>query len=220
MPITWRASGADSQRMGIVGKSGSGKTTLARMLASQATRCAWIDVKGLNEPQFVTRPCTAILEAGESSQARAAALDRQLAETAHVAYQLADRPDLTDEQQADAVAQAAYTLGNVLLVIDDASGVLTARPPYYVNRAASLGRARGVGVLALMARAHNVPAVLRTEAEHIVLFQQYGDDDIDRLVREVGPDAARARELPRWGYMWIDREGGTVQQFNPLRSFR
>lgn len=217
--IVWRATGADAQRIAIVGKSGSGKTTLAAPLARQATRCAWLDIKGLNEPGFDTvRSCTSILEAGETSEARASALARDLDEHGRVAYQLAARPDLKDEEQADAVAQAAYTLGNVLLALDDAQGVLSAAPPYWINRAASMGRARGVGFMAVMTRPAHIPAVLRTEAEHLVLFRLQGDRDLDRLVAEAGPEAAGAAHLQRFHYLWFDRDSETVQAFKPLRA--
>ncbi len=47
--VNFRATGEDAQRMLVVGKTGAGKTTLAVMLAEQARRCIWIDVKGTND---------------------------------------------------------------------------------------------------------------------------------------------------------------------------
>ncbi|PKN80098.1 MAG: hypothetical protein CVU47_09605 [Chloroflexi bacterium HGW-Chloroflexi-9] len=213
--IRWRAGGRDAQRIVIAGTTGSGKTTLALMLAEQSHRAVWIDLKGLNDPGW---PVVPALKFPDNDPAPY--LAARLAEWPHITVQLSDMPGMKDLDQVDRVAQAAYKLGNVLLVLDDAMGVLTVDPPYYLNRVITMGRARGVGFMAIVQRTHRIPRVLMTEAEHVVAFELPGAEDVDRLAREAGPALAAARDLRRWHYIWYAREQRITQAFNPLRRAR
>ena len=130
--------------------------------------------------------------------------------------QLASRPGVKDEDQFDAVAEAVYSRGNCLLVIDDAMGALTVRPPYYVRRVWGMGRSRGVGAMALVTMAHNIPRDFLTQAEHVVAFELHNADDADRLRREAAAELAEALELRRWEYIWYDRAQRLARRFRPL----
>lgn len=209
--IVWRASGTDAQRAFIAGRTGSGKTTLAVQLASQAPRTVWLDPKGLNDPGWPT-----LQALGFPMEWPERYLAARLAEWPHVTVQLSDMPGVKDIEQIDRVAEAAYKLGNTLLVVDDAMGVMTTDPPYYLNRVLTMGRSRGVGFMGIVQRTHRIPRVLLTEAEHVIAFEMVGAEDVDRLVREVGPEMAAARDLRRWHYIWNDREQRQVHRFAPL----
>jgi energy-coupling factor transporter ATP-binding protein EcfA2 len=204
--------------MVIAGTTGSGKTTLAVMLAEQSQRAVWIDLKGLNDPGWPVVQALKFPDIGVSTSAPY--LAARLAEWPRITVQLSDMPGMSDLEQVDRVAHAAYKLGNVLLVLDDAMGVHTVNPPYYLNRVITMGRARGVGFLAIVQRAHRIPRVLMTEAEHLVAFELPGAEDVDRLAREANPALAAAGDLRRWHYIWYAREQRITQAFNPLRQGR
>ncbi|MCK9485592.1 MAG: hypothetical protein M0R73_02660 [Dehalococcoidia bacterium] len=221
--IEWRPSGANAQRTLVVGRSGTGKTTRARGLAALAPRAVWLDPKGLNEagwPHIVQADLFADIG---TAGGRAAALRDLLDQHGRIVVQLADRPDLgktpkaSDAAQVDAVAHAAYTLGNVLVAIDDLQGVMESAPTYYVMRVLTMGRSRGVGSLGMVTSVYRLPLDFVRQTNHILAFAQHMAEDVDRL-RAIHPDLAQASDLEPYEYAWADLDTGTVRVFGPLAA--
>jgi hypothetical protein len=210
-----RVTGEDAQRIFVVGATGSGKTTLAVELASGAARAVWLDVKGDNAPGWPAVQAASLADL--SGLDRAAHLDALLnVHGQHLVVQLATRPDLKDADQLDAVAEAAYELCNVLLVVDDAMGVVGTTPPYYLNRVLGMGRSRGVGCMTVAVKAHHIPRDFLNQAEHVIAFEVSNEDDIERLTREASSAFRELPELRRFEYIWYDREQRIAQRFEPL----
>jgi hypothetical protein len=220
--IVYRTDGANAQRMLIAGRAGTGKTTLARDLARRARRAAWVDPKGLNEAGWthVVRADRFADLAGAG--ARAGLLRRLLEEHTRIVVQLADRPDYApknpeqaDTIQVDAIAQAAYALGNVLFVLDDLQGVYSSAPSFYARRVLTMGRSRGVGAMGIVTSVYNLPLEFIRQTNHIVAFAQHLEEDVRRLAA-VRPDFAAVAELEGHGYIWGDLDAGIVEEFEPL----
>jgi energy-coupling factor transporter ATP-binding protein EcfA2 len=208
--FTPRLRGRDAQRVLIAGKAGSGKTTLAAILAKSARPCLYFDPKALNEPGFATVMTTSAFLALDPGR---------LSPTFQIL--VTPDPDGTDDAaQLDRLAKFAFTRGNMLFVVDDAMGVMTVRPPYFVNRIITMGRGRGVGFMAVSQRVHMIPRVLLTEAEHLIVFELHGQDDFDRLTSEGGAEIGEAEALPRYWFYWLDREQRVGQLFQPLEVGR
>lgn len=216
-PFAFVSTGKDAQRAFLCGQTRSGKTTLAISLANEAQRAVWLDVKRENDPRWPVVPATEFLYAG-GSHARMETLSARLAETPRIVVQMADLPAVSDEDQLEAVAEAAFHLGNVLFILDDAMGVMESRPSYYLNRILTMGASRGCGFMAIAQRVHRIPLVFITEAQHVISFVVYGGADEERLVREVDPAFAGVRDLPQRHFIWCDRPAKTVQVFTPLRG--
>ncbi|GMU39479.1 MAG: hypothetical protein AMXMBFR23_03450 [Chloroflexota bacterium] len=217
MTIDVILTGREAERVLISGASGSGKTTFAVQLVREAARAVWVDVKRDNAPGWPVVYATDFLYAGDTPEARGARLAEHLGNWPHLTVQLADLPGLSDTDQLDAVAAAVFALGNTLLVLDDAMGVVDSAPPYYLNRILTMGRSRGVGFVGITQRVHRIPLVFLTEAVHLVAFKAYGGSDVDRLARDGHAALAEVRDLAPYSYIWVDRGGGTVQLFKPLR---
>lgn len=216
--IEWRPVGANAQRTLVVGRSGTGKTTRARALAALAPRAVWLDPKGLNEagwPHVVMADTFADQETGG---ARASRLRELLDAHGRIVVQLADRPDLgktpkaSDAYQVDAVAQAAYTLGNCLFAIDDLQGVMESSPTYYVTRVLTMGRSRGVGSLGMVTSIYRLPLDFVRQTNHIVAYAQHMAEDVERLAA-IHPDLRQAADLEPYEYVWADLDTGTVRVF-------
>lgn len=214
----FRATGDDAQRMFISGKTGCGKTTVAREIARQARRCVWLDVKGLNEARWPAVVSAAEFLELEGSAARADRLDELLdsAPDQRLVVQLADRPDVRDDAQVDAAAEAVYARGNVLLVVDDAMGALSVRPPYYLARCLGMGRSRGVGVMSIVTNVHNIPRDMLPQSDHVITGETHNEDDVKRLEREGAVELGAARTLPRHEFLWYSREDGNTKRFKLL----
>lgn len=220
--IEVRLKGANAQRILVCGRSGMGKTTLARDLAQRAARAVWVDPKGLNEAGWPT-----IVKADRfvdlpSAGAKAAHLRRLLEEHSRIVVQLADRPDYakgdpakSDQLQVDAVAEAAYTLGNVLFACDDMQGVYTSQPSYFLHRVATMGRSRGVGALCLVTSVINFPLDFLRSSNHIVAFAMHEETEVARL-RAAHPGLAAVADLAPFEHVWADLDRGIVQECAPL----
>ena len=220
--IVWRPRGENAQRMLIAGRSGMGKTTLARHLAGRSGPAVWVDPKGLNEAEWpVTVRADRFVDLAGSS-ARAGHLRTLLQEHTRIVVQLGDRPDYGDPQagdkrQVDAVAEACYVSGNVLFACDDMQGVYDSRPSYFLHRAATMGRSRGVGSLCLVTSVIGFPLDFLRSANHIVAFAQHEEAEVDRLNKAVAGLGDQARALEPYEYVWADLDQRIVQVCAPLQ---
>lgn len=206
----WRAAGADAERMIIIGATGSGKTTkaieLVSMAIAQGARVVWWDTKGLNDPQLPIVKAPAL----DSAQT----LDTLLGEYGAITVQLDPAGD--DDPQFDGTMRAAFELGNVLVVVDDAMGILQVRATKWLQRVITMGRARGVGFVSVVQRAHWIPRILLSEAEHIVAFELHDVDDLDVLMRTGNRSLERAGTLRRWEYLCYSRRDRHVVACEPI----
>lgn len=221
MPI--RLKGADAQRMLIAGRSGMGKTTLARLIAERAGRAVWVDPKGMNEVGWQTVVKADLFVDQPSGAARALLLRRLLEEHTRIVVQLSIRPDLANDPatgaklQVDAVAEAAYLLGNVLFACDDMQGVYTSTPGHYLHAVATMGRSRGVGALCLVTSVISFPLDFLRSANHVVSFAMHEDAEVFRLAK-VRPEFAQVGGLARYEYVWayLDDPTMPVEVYEPL----
>lgn len=202
----FRAKGQNAQRSIIGGKTGSGKTTLAKEIALAASRLVWFDVKGLNDPglpvhyadefyELVTiqAPSRGGMKPRLVARGKPAALLAVLATTPQITIQARrERDSFPAVDQLDAVAEAAYHVGNLLFVLDDAMGVVGSQPPTFVHRLLTEGRARGIGWMAIVQRLHGIPLVFLSEAEHAIFFVMNDAYDLERISAGRGADVAAA----------------------------
>lgn len=227
---TFVAQGFDADRMLIAGKTGSGKTSLfLEAVAPNVDRMIFISPKRealggwpvLSAAQFL------------GIRSRPAFLAEQFALSPRIVVHLT-RVEAGGSRsvvdlygtQIDAVANAAFELGNCLLVLDDVAMVVGAQPPLALNDVVIAGRSQGVGFVGLTQRVHNIPRVFLDQAMHVVAFRQQGAEDVARLAREVNPALAAASDLnlpdtsrgERVGeFIWYDDRSTTVHLPKRLR---
>lgn len=204
MTTSFRAEGRDAERMIVIGKTGSGKTELVKLVAAQAERVMWWDTKRLNEGGFGVAPPPA------GPAELAALLDAQ----PHVTVQ--PDPNLNATEQLDALAHAVYEHGNVLFVVDDAMNAMGVAPPHWINNIVTMGRSRGIGLISIVQRAHHIPRVLLTEAEHVVAFELHGESDVKRLREEVAQELEQTTGLQRFHFAWYSRGTREITICPPL----
>jgi hypothetical protein len=90
---------------------------------------------------------------------------------------------------------AVYQIGNRVIALDEFLDIGTSSyTPFSVNRLATRGRERGIGLWAGTQRPAGILPTIRTEANHKYQFYVEEPDDQDRM------DAAFGRPLP-WAYL-------------------
>lgn len=150
----------DNQRVAYIGKTGSGKTTLARFVTAPLPRLIVLDGKGslggsdwnLSQSRATKRS----LERGDNGRLRVTGVT------------------WSDWQPS---LDMAWSIGNVVVYIDEMLLVAPSKPPVQLARLYQIGREKGIGVQASTQRPRNVPAIMLSEAEWIFLFRVSRADD-------------------------------------------
>lgn len=194
-----------TDRLAIVGETGSGKSELARHLFERA-RCRRLFV----DPKHTWR-------VKDVKPAYTVADIDWRAPVIHV------RPPWFDRAFSDELYRAAFRrLRHAVVLTDESYGVSS--PSWHgagIDAVQTQGRELELGHIALIQRPVNVARTLYTESTHIFVFRGIDDDDLQTLRRSfVWLSLEQLRDelfkLPKYGYLWIDRDRRIVLAADPL----
>ncbi len=211
------------QRVVAVGMNRSGKSEILRYLWSQL-RCRRVLVDPKGEWQVAGAPLHR-LQAQDEATARAEVAALPWAEPiVHV------RPAWhgSGNRQARAQLQALYARiallpGACCTWTDEGYGVSSSNwcPPG-LSEILVAGAARGHGHLAAFQRPRNVAVELLSEADHLFVVPPLTGDDLAHVLTngapfvELGEARRLVAELPRHGYLYVDRREQRLLVGDPL----
>jgi hypothetical protein len=165
-----------ADRLALCGKTGSGKTFLARALTAPVRRLLVLDPKGtLNRPDWRLQDWT---------PKAAREMERGKAGRLRVPYPFERDGDWSYW------LQWAYSIGNVLVYIDEMYGVVEPykRPSAALMALYTRGRELGIGTWAATQRPSAVPIVMFSEAEWLYQFRLLNPDDLKRVASWMGSE--------------------------------
>ena len=193
-----RPSRHDAPVAVVLGRRGSGKTTLVKSMLCRFPRVLIVDP----EHEYPGTVCDSLSELyGRARTERR--------------FQLVYRPALgvagTDELDAvDCLAQIAYNVGHLLLVIDEADRYASQGKNTlpYVRLLIDEGRHREVGLCAIARRPSRVPKDLIENAGWLYLFHTHGEHSHRYLASIIGAEAEHLASLQAGEYLeWNERSG-------------
>lgn len=199
------------QRAFITGKTGSGKTFFTRRLVKPVRRLVVLDSKG-------TLTTWGLEEWDRDSRKR-------LANGEDVRVRVAIEAGRDPARFWEDVLEEAYNAANVMVYLDEASQIAQGpNPSPWLNSVWTRGREYGVAAIAASQRPRQIPRILISEAEHIVMFRLNLPSDRDYMADMIGeegriwpwddPDEAEKRStraaLPKddkYGFWYMDMAG-------------
>jgi DNA helicase HerA-like ATPase len=165
-----------------VGQSGTGKTRVARMLAERFPRRFILDPLG-EYSGTVFESMTDVFDFFE-----------QNADLEEFSIVLRS----SDESDADFLFRLAWSVGNLLLVVEEANIYMDSRAKFpSFLQLVSRGRHRGVHLLCVSQRVPEVMIAFRAQKTSLITFLQDEPSDIDHL-EEWGFDAENIQSLERF----------------------
>lgn len=172
----------------ILGKTGTGKSTLAKLLLKKAPRVISIDplleYKGMP-----------FLSADEM-------IDYHVSEgksSFHYSLQTTHPTDV------EFIFRAAWTIGNVLLVVEEADIYIDSKKGAF-HSLVNQGRHRMVHLVCIVRRTPEINRAFRAQQTSLFTFYQNEPDDIEHM-REWGLDAEHVTELKAVSAPFIPKEG-------------
>lgn len=161
------------QRTFVTGKTGSGKTFLVKRLIRPLSRVVVLDSKG-------TLDKWGLEEWDRDSR-------KKLGSGEDVRVRVAIEPGRDPARFWEDVLEEVYNAANVMLYIDEASQIAQgANPSPWLNSVWTRGREFGVGAIAASQRPRQIPRILISEAEHVLIFRLNLQGDRDYMAEMVG----------------------------------
>ncbi len=158
----------NNHRVFLAGKTGSGKTTLALFLLYNIKRLILIDSKD-DLFDWNTEPF--------NRETKKALLDNEPC-----------RIRVVDREEALEVLQLAYSVGNVIIYLDEVTALIPPRsePEQVFTDIWTRGRSRNIGAWSTSQRPKSVPLVFMSESEHYFMFRLNLEDDRKRMKEFMG----------------------------------
>jgi len=200
----------------ILGRRGSGKTTLVKAKLQAFPRVIIVDP----EHEYPGEVCESL-----GQLYRLARTTRRFRFVYRPSRGLASKSEL---ESIDCLAQIAYTVGNLLLVIDEADRYARQGKDTlpYVRLLIDEGRHREVGLVAVARRPGRIPKDLIENAGWLYLFHTHGAHSQKYLAGIIGAEAEHLSTLTAGEYLeWNERAGVTRRKIalgprgvTPLRA--
>ena len=202
-----------NERYALVGKTRSGKTTQAEVLAGTFAVALWqtdwevwvLDTKGDPNDLIAWRKW--------GFRNVASTQDQRTSLLRNALYFRIDSKDpqgrdLSVVTQCQSIITAAYSRGNVILVLDEYVSVVESRqePGKPLKDAFQRGGGRNVGVIGCTQEPVYVPRQLLSQATHIFLFTLTYDYDIQwakKICKTYEPPSTRG-DIHGFWYKWVD----------------
>ena len=211
------SAAADGKKWLIVGRSGAGKTTLVRAMLRE----------------YQSRGYPIIIVQGHPGQLQdfgpVSIVTQERAERKLDWHKLLDdHPAIRFSMAAydadyffDSLAGALLDRGNLVLVLDDQQGYLTANPPRNMARIYMEGRYRRIHLMTVTQRLGNTSNTgtsmhARANVDHLVAFQVGDNTDLGRLQPLLPNCKSILPALPTpGGYVWRDQATGRTVVHKP-----
>jgi hypothetical protein len=161
----------------VLGKTGTGKSTLVKRLIEKSKRTVILD------PLFEYNG-TSVNSLEEM---------KALSFSSFNEFRLSFRS--SEEEEVNAVFRISWSLGNVLLVVEESDMFLDGKNKYF-NALVGQGRHRNVHLICIARRTPEVNKAFRAQATSFFSFYQSEPDDIEHL-RQWGFDVEKINGLQR-----------------------
>jgi hypothetical protein len=196
----------DGTIAGYFGPKGRGKTTLALRDLVGARRLLVHDLKSDD----------AMTDGMERIACPHELVDRLIAAGDAKPFRVAWRgfTDMGDQEAFEHANRAAWLLGNLAVLWDDADTLLDSQPlRHHARKIAKMGRGRAIDLFYTAQRPALVPRDLTNNADRIVTFRMQDDRDIARLAWRLEVPGTRIRDLPDFAYIdWRDGQPALVKK--------
>lgn len=180
--------GGQNQIITIMGQKGSGKTTLAMEIIESRPRVLVID------------------PSGEYEEMKGAIVVMGAEDAANSLNELQEKPrfllvasDLLDDDETMDLLAVAFTIPNILIVIDECS--LYCDPhslPEDIARLIRYGRKKEIDLIFIARRPSEIHRELTAQSDLVVTFRQMEPIDITYLRARAGKEAEEVQRLPQW----------------------
>lgn len=106
-------------------------------------------------------------------------------------------------------------LSNLVFVVDEVADLApnNAIPSAY-SMIMRRGAKRGIGSIALTQRVALVDKTIIAQADHLISFQQFLDNDINKLIENIGAGAEKVRYLEKYHYLYF--HDGKIEIRKPI----
>lgn len=137
---------------------------------------------------------------------------------------LSDFPNNTYVPQTEEVTEfsnfckAVWNKGNIIMVVDEAEGVLREHSPLppYAYQIVRRGRHRGIGLIILTRRPAELNKTVISLSEYVILFRFFLPNDIKYLGQFIGVE--NAMKLPKLkDYHFLIYNRGMTRSFKPIK---
>jgi hypothetical protein len=153
----------------VLGKTGTGKSTIIKKLIERSPRTVIIDPMWEYDADVIVRSLEEFREYFNR---------KGVTQNFRIAYRKKNMIDY------DAIFRSVWSLGNVLLVCEEADLIISARNKYF-DQLVGQGRHRNVHLICIARRAPEVNKDFRAQVTSFFSFYQSEPDDIEHL-REWG----------------------------------
>ena len=184
----------------ILGRRGCGKSTLTKALLRSRSRVLIFDT---------------LQEYSDVSNIRISTVDflecLRVAEHGYFRIGLCASDEDTDESFA-LFCRAAWSVGDVLVVVDEIDGVTSAvSVPQEFAKLVRYGRHRNIEIITAARRAHDIPRILTSQTDYFCSFNQSEPNDKQYISKAVSVEYAEAvSRLPRYRYLFYGTFSGEL----------
>jgi len=121
------------------------------------------------------------------------------------------QPFSKTDEDFEKFLEAIYNFNNFVLIIEEVEKYADSyHMPTTLKKFIDTGRHKGVGIVATLRRPARTHKDLLSNADHIFMFHQHLQIDVDYLKEWVGDKASEISNLPKFNYLHYDDREGTV----------